>query len=251
MSTRSRHPPQATQCDTARSAITQRHLNVDLLKIQRFWRICRRDVGIEIETPPPDVMPLAMLVTNFGVHADGPESEFLVDSHARGVRQRDASMQHAIALLPQDLEKPCIELTANSLAAIRISEIDTDVRRPSIRVPAGVFAGVRVPDNSSGVILRNEPREPRQSTPNVIGGFGRIRGLRIERDGCLANVVRVDFADRQRVIGRCNSYSQGFTSQVEVNGNGQSAKISLPQSLATKRVRRGSDDICLESEEMP
>src|SRR6187455_1491295 len=68
--------------------------------LERLTR--RANMRLEGELPPADVVPLIELVADAAIHANGLETDRLVQRDARRIRQRDAGERIEVALRGED-----------------------------------------------------------------------------------------------------------------------------------------------------
>jgi 2-methylcitrate dehydratase PrpD len=113
----------------------------------------------QLALPPADVMPRSGLPADSPVNADRLKPDRLVQADAGLVGKRDPGARHLHSLAPQQFQKGAVERTAETMSLMAPVHVDGNVRRPAIRGPRPMRAGIRVPgDRSTG--LGHQPRIP-------------------------------------------------------------------------------------------
>src|SRR5262249_40482536 len=121
-------------------------------------RLRQRGPGLDHALPPPDIAPLAELVTDPTVDADLLEADRLVQSHAARVRQRDSRIRVAEPLEGEDPEERGVQRATHAPAPRASVDVHGGVDRPEVGAPSAVPARVHVTEYLAAG-FRNEPGE--------------------------------------------------------------------------------------------
>src|ERR1700681_255292 len=131
-----------------------------LISISSPWpdcpRLLRRRRVSQNPVRPRDVVPLAELPAHGLEDSDRLEADAPVPWKAAVVRQRDARIGVAEALLSQDFEQPQIERAADAPALLARVHIGRHLDRPAVARTRTIRRPIRVA-NDLTVSLRNEP----------------------------------------------------------------------------------------------
>src|SRR4051794_7121499 len=174
--------------------------------------VCRQAVTAgrpQVQLPPADVPPLAVLVTNVLVDADRLEAECFVDSDAGFIRERYAGHEEAVTGRLQAFEQLGVQTATEAGSVSGLVDVRAHLDRRVVRGALAVAASVRVAEDLT-VALHDQP-DVSLSDPHrhLLGG----RRLGLERDRALGHVrlidrgarrgvfVGVGVADRQAAVG--------------------------------------------------
>src|SRR3954454_8777070 len=161
--------------------------------------VCRRAVTAghpQVQLPPADVPPLAVLVTNVLVDADRLEAECFVDSDAGIVRERYAGHEEAVTGRLQAFEQLDVQTATEAGSVSVLVDVRAHLDRRVVRGAVAMEASVRVADDLT-VALRDQPdvgvADPQR---HFLGGWR----LGLERDRALGHVRLVDRGARRGVF---------------------------------------------------
>src|SRR3954447_13686873 len=99
------------------------------------WRVVAAG---EVELPPADVPPAAVLEADAPVDADGLEPDRLVQRDARLVRKRDTRARQAVAAAAKLRQERVVQRPADPAAGMVARHVDGGLDRPAIPGPVAV-----------------------------------------------------------------------------------------------------------------
>src|SRR6478735_1110653 len=145
----------------------------------------------QLQLPPADVAPGAVLPADLAVEASLLEAEALVQGDAGLVGEGDAGAGHAEAALAQALEEVLVEGAADAATTLSVGDVGGDAGAPAVGLALVVGGRVGVANHLS-LPLRHQPGVAGGDPLDPRGQLLRARRLFLERDSTALDMRRVD-----------------------------------------------------------